>query len=53
MLKLTPPRKVMRQLGYRSIDSMLKRESIYELYVAMRFVESQEWLQAFTKNTNT
>lgn len=49
MLKLTPPRKVMRQLGYRSIDSMLKRESIYELYVAMRFVESQEWLQAFTK----
>lgn len=49
MIKLTPPKKVMRQLGYRSIDSMLRREPIGELYVAMRFVESQEWLQSFTR----
>lgn len=49
MLKLTPPKKVMRQLGYRSVDSMLRRESVGELFVALRFVESQEWLQAFTR----
>lgn len=49
MLKLTPPRKVMKQLGYRSIDSMLRREPVTELYVALRFVESQEWLQNFTR----
>lgn len=49
MMKLTPPKKIMKQLGYRSIDSMLRREPISELYIAMRFVESQEWLQAFTR----
>ncbi len=49
LLKLTPPKKIMKQLGYRSIDSMLKREPTAELFVAMRFVESQEWLQAFTR----
>lgn len=49
LVKLTPPKRVMKQLGYRSVDSMLKRESIAELFVAMRFVETEEWLQAFTK----
>lgn len=49
LLKLTPPKKIMKQLGYRSIDSMLKRENASELFVAMRFAESPEWLAAFTK----
>jgi len=49
LLKATPPRKVMKQLGYRSIDSMLKRESTTELFVALRFVESPDWLRSFTK----
>lgn len=49
LLKLTPPKKVMRQLGYRSIDSMLKREPVVELFVAMRFLETPEWLISFTK----
>lgn len=49
MLKLSPPKKVMRQLGYRSVDSMLRREPISELFVALRFVETQEWLQNFTR----
>ena len=49
LLKLAPPKRIMKQLGYRSIDSMLKRESVAELFVAMRFAETPEWLQAFTK----
>lgn len=49
MLKESPPRKVMKQLGYRSIDSMLKRESVNELYCALRFMESSEWLRSFTE----
>lgn len=49
LLKLTPPKKIMKQLGYRSIDSMLKRESITEIFAAMRFVETSEWLQMFTR----
>jgi hypothetical protein len=49
LIKLTPPKKVMKQLGYRSVDSMLKREPVNELFVAMRFAETPQWLQAFTK----
>lgn len=37
----------MKQLGYRSVDSMIKRESIHELYAAMRMIESKEWLDRF------
>lgn len=49
LLKTTPPKKVMKQLGYRSIDSMLKRENVDELMVGVRLIESQEWQQAFVK----
>jgi hypothetical protein len=36
LLKEMPPKKVMKQLGYRSVDSMLKRENIAELFGALR-----------------
>jgi hypothetical protein len=49
LLKATPPRKVMKHLGYRSVDSMLKRESMNELYSALRFVETPQWLATFVK----
>ena len=47
LLKETPPKKVMKQLGYRSIESMLKRESIDELFGAIRFLESSNWVEHF------
>lgn len=47
LLKQTPPRRVMKQLGYRSVDSMIKRESIHELFAALRFIESKVWLDRF------
>jgi hypothetical protein len=47
LIKQNPPKRVMKQLGYRSIDSMIKRESVHELYAAMRFLESKEWLDKF------
>jgi hypothetical protein len=37
----------MKHLGYRSVDSMLKREPIAEIYGALRFAESPEWLNGF------
>lgn len=49
LLKATPPKKLMKLLKYRSVDSMLKREDIGELYIGLRFVESEQWLQSFTK----
>jgi len=39
-----PPRKVMRALGYSSVQEMLAKEDLYEVYSALRFVEGGEWL---------
>lgn len=49
LLKTTPPKRTMKQLGYRSIDSMLKREPTGELYAALRFAETPEWLERFVQ----
>jgi len=47
LLKQTPPKHVMKYLGYRSVDSMLKRESIYEIFGSLRFIEDSLWLDKF------
>lgn len=47
LLKDMPPKQVMKQLGHRSIDSMLKRENIDELFVALQFIQSPTWLGRF------
>lgn len=47
LLQKTPPKKVMNQLGYRSIDSMIKRESIGEIFGAIRFLETADWNNKF------
>ncbi len=49
MLKDTPPPNIMKHLGYTSIDSMLKRENLYEIYGALRFAETPTWLVKFDK----
>lgn len=49
MLKKTPPKQIMKHLGYRSIDSMLKHENLGEIYGALRFAESPEWLNNFNE----
>ncbi len=52
LLKVTPPKKLMKSLGYRSVDSMLKREPVAALYGTMRFVESEQWFLAFMAKFN-
>lgn len=49
MLKKTPPANIMKHLGYRSVDSMLKHENLGEIYGALRFAETPEWLNAFNE----
>lgn len=49
-LKETPPTKIMEILGYTSIDSMLKKENLSEIYGALRFAESDEWLTEFNRH---
>ena len=50
MLKKTPPKSVMKHLGYRSVDSMLKREKLGEIYGALRFAEDPQWLNSFDEH---
>lgn len=49
MLRRMPPPKIMEHLHYRSADSMLKSENLYEIYGALRFAEGPEWLNAFNE----
>lgn len=52
-LKQTPPKNIMKILGYKSIDSMLKNENLYEIYGALRFAEDADWLNEFNKQYNS
>lgn len=47
LLTSMPPEKLMKHLGYRSVESMLKHEPIDEVYTAIRFSEGPEWLNTF------
>lgn len=49
MLVECPPLRVMKQLNHKSIESMLKRENMTEIYAAMRFCETPAWLNKFVK----
>jgi hypothetical protein len=49
MLRKTPPQTIMKLLGYRSVDSMLKHENLAEVYGGLRFAESPEWLNKFNE----
>lgn len=52
-LKETPPPNMMELLGYKSIDSMLKKENIFEIFGALRFSEGGDWLNAFNEKYKT
>lgn len=47
LLKARPPKKTMSLLGYRSLDSMLKKEDPGILFLIVRLTESQTWQKAF------
>jgi len=47
LLKRKPPKVAMKQLGYRSIDSMLRHESVGEMYAAALIAEPGSWQRSF------
>jgi hypothetical protein len=53
MLAYMPPPAVMKHLKYQTVASMLKREKLSEIYGALRFAESPQWLEAFNKTYET
>ncbi|HEU5187807.1 MAG TPA: hypothetical protein VFT87_04880 [Candidatus Saccharimonadales bacterium] len=49
MLRKNPPPQIMKRLGYRSVESMIKRENLAEIYGALRFAEDSDWLNTFNE----
>jgi hypothetical protein len=49
MLKRMPPMAIMDRLGYHLVSRLLEDESIFELFLALRFVEPPEWLNDFDR----
>ena len=47
LLKATPPKKTMKRLGYRSIDSLLKHEPAALVLAAAVLSESSTWQKRF------
>ena len=52
-LRKLPPPNIMKRLNFKSIDSMLKNENIFEIYGALRFVENPMWLKEFNDTYKT
>jgi hypothetical protein len=50
LLRNHPPRKLMKVLSYRSVESMLRRENICALFAYVADVESPRWLNVFWKD---
>ena len=49
MLRLKPPEAIMERLGYHLVSQLLDSEDIAELFLALRFAESPEWLTDFNQ----
>lgn len=47
MLRKYPPAEIMKFLGYGNVDQMLEKEDIFELFCALRFIETTEWMHNF------
>ncbi len=43
ILKSHPPKQMMKMFGYRSVDSMLKRENIARIFLIAKNTESANW----------
>lgn len=44
LLFLNPPQEILKALNYQSIEQMLQKEDLMEIFAALRFVESEHWL---------
>jgi hypothetical protein len=44
LMRENPPKNIMDNLGYPSVDKMLENEDLFEIYAALRFAESSDWM---------
>jgi DNA-directed RNA polymerase specialized sigma24 family protein len=50
LLRKQPPKRLMKEMSYRSIGSMLKRESIAALFILANTLESSTWRKELLHN---
>ena len=43
-LFLNPPKNILKALGFKDVKEMVEKEDLYEIFAALRFVESEKWL---------
>lgn len=44
MIAATPPPAMIRGLGYRDARELLEKERLEEIFAALRFIETREWM---------
>lgn len=44
ILKDNPPPNIINGLGYKNVDDLLLGENLFEVFSALRFMESKEWM---------
>ena len=49
LLRANPPTAIMDRLGHHLVSRLLDEEDIYELFLALRFAESADWLNNFDR----
>ncbi|MDF2460737.1 MAG: hypothetical protein K0S68_140 [Candidatus Saccharibacteria bacterium] len=49
MLRHMPPLAIMDRLGYHLVSRLIEEEDIYEIFLALRFVEEPAWLNDFDR----
>ncbi len=42
-LRKNPPQNILDQLGYDSVDELLEKEDLFEVYSGLRFLEDRKW----------
>ncbi len=47
LLRQMPPQKLLKKLGYGTVDEMFGGEDFDEVYTALRFSEGPEWLNEY------
>ncbi|RJQ13608.1 hypothetical protein C4553_02930 [Candidatus Parcubacteria bacterium] len=47
MLLSNPPKNMIASFGFSGVEELLSQKKITEVFSALRFVESQEWMHAF------
>lgn len=52
MLRQTPPKRAMKKLGYRSLDSFIKHENPVSILAAARLSEDANWHKRFLSQYN-